>query len=128
MRIESPGGSQFASELIRQELELAQLSGTPVVASFASVAASGGYWVAATADEIVSEATTITGSIGIFSMLMTFENTLEEYGIHSDGVGTSANTTSLSQFTGVNANIRDLLQSQVEHGYQQFINPGGERP
>lgn len=122
LRVDSPGGSQFASELIRQELELAQLSGTPVVASFASAAASGGYWVAATADEIISEATTITGSIGIFSLLMTYENTLADFGIHNDGVGTSTNTTGFGPFTGINENMSALFQSQVEHGYQQFVS------
>ena len=77
----------MASERIRQELELLQLTGKPLVASFGNRAASGGYWIASTADAIVAEPTTITGSIGIFSYLTTFEETLARYGIHADGVG-----------------------------------------
>ena len=73
LRVDSPGGSQLASERIRQELELLQLTGKPLVASFGNRAASGGYWIASTADAIVAEPTTITGSIGIFSYLTTFE-------------------------------------------------------
>ena len=73
LRVDSPGGSQFASEVIRQELELVQIAGKPVVASFGANAASGGYWIAATADAIFAEPTSITGSIGIFSMVPTFE-------------------------------------------------------
>jgi protease-4 len=122
VRIDSPGGSQFASELIRQELELAQLGGTPVVASFGSAAASGGYWLSATADEIVSEATTITGSIGIFSVVTTYEKTLSDLGVHTDGVGTTANTTGLSTLVGINEAMSGVLQARVEHGYDQFVN------
>ncbi|MFT7654756.1 MAG: protease-4 [Candidatus Azotimanducaceae bacterium] len=122
VRVDSPGGSQFASELIRQELELAQLGGTPVVASFGSAAASGGYWLSATADEIVSEATTITGSIGIFSVVTTYEKTLSDLGVHTDGVGTTANTTGLSTLVGINEAMSGVLQARVEHGYDQFVN------
>lgn len=122
VRVDSPGGSQFASEMIRQELELAQLGGMPVVASFGSAAASGGYWLSATADEIVSEATTITGSIGIFSLLTTYEKTLSELGVHTDGVGTTANTTGLSTLVGINEAMSGVLQARVEHGYDQFVN------
>ena len=122
LRVDSPGGSQFASELIRQELELMQLSGTPVVASFASVAASGGYWIASTADRIVSEATTITGSIGIFSYLMTYEDTLAKVGVFADGVSTTDHTFGLNPFTGVNAAMSRVMQSRIEHGYEQFVN------
>ena len=122
VRVDSPGGSQFASELIRQELELVQLSGKPVVASFGSQAASGGYWVSATADEIVSEETTITGSIGNFSILTTFEKTLAKYGVYSDGVGTAANTLGFGMLTGVNAEMAKVLQIRTEQGYEQFVN------
>ncbi|MEM9623232.1 MAG: signal peptide peptidase SppA [Pseudomonadota bacterium] len=122
LRVDSPGGSQFASELIRQELELVQLMGKPVVASFGATAASGGYWIAATADAIVSEPTTLTGSIGIYSIAPTFENSLEQVGVHTDGVGTTEMTLGMSPFTGVNPPMARVLQSQVEHGYKQFIN------
>ena len=121
LRVDSPGGSAFASELIRQELELVQLAGKPVVASFASVAASGGYWISATADAIVSEPTTITGSIGIFSLLPTLENSLERLGIRSDGVGTTPLATA-DPLAGLNPEFKSILQSNIEHGYRQFID------
>jgi protease-4 len=121
LRVDSPGGSQFASELIRQELELVQLAGKPVVASFGSSAASGGYWISATADAIVAEPTTITGSIGIFSYVTTFEDTLERYGVHTDGVGTTAITMGMNPFTGINEPMANILQAQVDNGYAQFL-------
>ncbi|XOV81777.1 MAG: signal peptide peptidase SppA [bacterium] len=121
LRVDSPGGSQFASELIRQELELLQLAGKPVVASFGASAASGGYWVSATADAIVAEPTSITGSIGIFSFIPSFEKTLEKYGVYTDGVGTTELSMGLNPFTGVNQPMAEILQAQVEHGYAQFI-------
>lgn len=121
LRVDSPGGSQFASELIRQELELVQLAGKPVVASFGSAAASGGYWIASTADYIVAEAASITGSIGIFSFITTFEDTLEKVGVHTDGVGTTP-LAGLSTFTGINDSMAQIQQSRVENGYEQFVN------
>lgn len=121
LRVDSPGGGQLASELIRQEIELFQLSGRPVVASFGSVAASGGYWIAATADEIVAEASTITGSIGIFSFVTTYEDTLKRYGVHSDGVGTTDNVLGVSPLAGISEDMSGILQASVEHGYEQFI-------
>lgn len=121
LRVDSPGGSQLASELIRQELELLQVAGKPVVASFGASAASGGYWIAATADQIVAEPATITGSIGIFSVLATFENTLSRYGVYTDGVGTTA-ITGDSVFTGVSDAMAQILQARVENGYEQFLN------
>lgn len=122
VRVDSPGGSSFASELIRQELELVQLAGKPVVASFASTAASGGYWIAATSDAIVAEATSITGSIGIFSILLTFEQGLAEYGVHSDGIGTTPLSAGYGSFTGVSDAMAKVLQSSVDHGYRQFTD------
>ncbi|HAS16116.1 MAG TPA: signal peptide peptidase SppA, partial [Idiomarina abyssalis] len=74
LRIDSPGGSAFASEIIRQEILQAKEAGIPVIASMSSVAASGGYWIAADADKIVAAPTTITGSIGVFGLLMTLED------------------------------------------------------
>jgi len=122
VRIDSPGGSSFASELIRSELELVQVAGKPVVASFASTAASGGYWIAATSDSIIAEPTTITGSIGIFSLITTFEKGLAEYGVHSDGVGTTPLSSGYDSFTGVGEAMAQVLQSSVEHGYHQFTD------
>ncbi len=122
LRVDSPGGSQFASELIRQELELLQLAGKPVVASFGATAASGGYWISATAERIVAEPSTLTGSIGVFSYLTTFENSLAKLGVHSDGVGTTPLTLAANPISGINEAMASILQTQVEHGYEQFIN------
>ena len=121
LRVDSPGGSAFASELIRQELELLQIAGKPVVASFGSVAASGGYWISATADAIVSEPTTITGSIGIFGVVPSFENALDRLGIHSDGTGTTP-LTSIDPLAGLNDEFKSILQSNIEFGYRQFTD------
>ena len=121
VRVDSPGGSSFASELIRQELELVQLAGKPVVASFGALATSGGYWISATADTIVAEPTSITGSIGIFSFVPTFENTLARAGVHSDGVGTTALTLGLDAYGGINENMARIQQALVNQGYEQFV-------
>jgi protease-4 len=120
LRVDSPGGSAFASEIIRQEVELLKAAGKPVIASMGTYAASGGYWISASADAIVAEPTTITGSIGIFGLMMTFENTLDTLGIHADGVG----TTELAGFSPVRAmtpSMQTLFQMAIERGYQEFI-------
>ncbi len=121
LRIESPGGSSFASELIRQELELVQLEGKPVVVSMGAVAASGGYWIAATADRIVAEPTTITGSIGVFGILPTFEKSLAQIGVNTDGVATTP-LAGADPLSGLSEQYADILQTNVEHTYELFIN------
>lgn len=122
LRVDSPGGSAFASELIRQELELLQQSGKPVVVSMAGVAASGGYWIAATADEIWANPGTITGSIGIFGLFPTFENTAKSLGIGVDGVGTTSLSGAGNPFIPINSKFGNILQANIENGYQRFIN------
>ncbi len=122
LRVDSPGGSAFASEVIRQELELAQAAGKPVVASMAGVAASGGYWISATADEIWASPTTITGSIGVFSIVPSFEDSLSSVGVTRDGVGSSALTGAFDFFSGVNERMGSILQATVEHTYGRFLN------
>lgn len=122
LRVDSPGGSAFASELIRRELERAQEDGIPVVASMGSLAASGGYWISATADKIISEPTTITGSIGIFGVLLTAENAMETLGIHSDGVGTTSLAGGYSMTRPMNPLVGDIIQQSIENGYDKFIN------
>ncbi len=120
VRVDSPGGSAFASEMIRLELELAQIDGIPVVASFASVAASGGYWLSATSDYILTEPNSVTGSIGVFSVFLTAEKALDKLGIHADGLA----TTPFSQadpFTSPSKSLNEALQLSVEHGYKQFV-------
>ena len=122
LRVDSPGGSAFASELIRQELELTQLAGKPVVVSMGSVAASGGYWISSTADRIVAHPTTITGSIGIFALLLTLEDSLASIGVHTDGVGSSPLSGALDPARGLNEPMQRVLQSNIEHGYRKFVN------
>jgi len=121
LRIDSGGGSKSASEIIRSELKAAQDSGIPVVASMGSVAASGGYWIAASSDEIWALPTTITGSIGIIGLLPSFEKTLGHYGINSDGVATTPIAGGASATRGVSPVYGELLQSVIEAGYQQFL-------
>lgn len=121
MRINTPGGSSFASELIRQELELTQVAGKPVVISMGPVAASGGYWISATADAIVAEPTTITGSIGVFGILPTFERSLAELGVTTDGVATTP-LGGADLLTGLNEPTRTILQASTEHTYRHFLN------
>ena len=119
--VDSPGGSAFASEIIRQEVENLQKAGKPVVAVMSTYAASGGYWISAGADQIWAAPSTITGSIGIFGMFLTFENPLDYLGVHTDGVGTTdfagfGNTKTLDPRMG------QILQRGIEHGYDQFIS------
>ncbi len=89
LRVDSPGGSAFGAELIRRELELTRAAGKPVVVSMGDLAASGGYWVATAADEVIADAATITGSIGVFTLLPTAEKTLDKLGVHTGGVTTT---------------------------------------
>lgn len=121
LRVDSPGGSTFASELIRRELELAQKAGKPVVASMGSVAASGGYWISMNADEIWASPTTITGSIGIFAMFPTIERTLAKVGIHNDGVGTTPLAGSLRPDRTLTPEAKEIIQLMTDQGYQEFI-------
>ncbi|HIF9537349.1 signal peptide peptidase SppA [Photobacterium damselae] len=120
LRVDSPGGSAFASELIRNEVDALQKAGKPVVVSMSSVAASGGYWISSSADKIIANPTTITGSIGIFAVMTTFEKGLNKLGIYNDGVGTTP-------FAGVGVTralpqgVGEIFQLGVDHGYQRFI-------
>ena len=122
LRIDSPGGHAFASELIRQELELTQLADKPVVASMGPVAASGGYWIAATADRIVAHPTTITGSIGIFGLVATFEEALAGVGVQGDGVGSLPLSGGFDPLRGLNEPAQRVLQASIRHGYDNFVN------
>jgi len=121
LRVDSPGGSAYASEIIRQEIDLLQAAGKPVIASMGTVAASGGYWISSSADKIYAAPTTITGSIGIYGMFMTFENSLSKLGVYTDGVG----TTELAGF-GVTRpltdGMADVFQLNIDRGYQDFIS------
>ncbi len=121
LRIDSGGGSMLASEVIRQEVDALKAAGKPVVASFSSVAASGGYYIAMDADQIYSEPTTITGSIGVFGLTATFEKTLDKIGVASDGVATSPLAGALRPERALTAETREVLQLGVEHAYHDFV-------
>ena len=121
LRVDSPGGSSFASDLILREVELTKEAGKPVVVSMGSVAASGGYWISMAGDQIYASPSTITGSIGIFGMLPTFQNTLAKVGIHSDGVGTSALSDAYDVTRPMSPLMKQLFQLSIDHGYQEFI-------
>ena len=122
LRIDSGGGSAFASEVIRQEILELKKTGKPVVVSMGSVAASGAYWIAADADRIVASANSLTGSIGIFMAIPTFENTLGRLGIRRDGVGTTNLSGSLDLSAPLSAEVKDAIQLTLEHGYRTFLS------
>jgi len=121
LRVDSPGGSAFASELIRNEILALEDAGKPVVASMSSVAASGGYWISMAADRIIAKETTITGSIGIFGMFPTFQRSLETLGIHTDGVGTTRLSDALRPDLAMSEEARDIFQALINDGYEEFI-------
>jgi protease IV len=121
LRIDSPGGSSFASEVIRREVEALRGARKPVVASMSSLAASGGYIIAMEADRIVASPATITGSIGIFAMFPTFQRSLERLGVHVDGVGTTALSGEFRPDRPMGDATRDILQQSIEYQYRQFI-------
>lgn len=118
--VDSPGGSAFASEVIRQEIEHLKDTGKPVVAAMSSMAASGGYWISASADQIWASPSTITGSIGIFGMFMTFEESLSYLGVHTDGIGTT-DFSGLSRTRTLDPGVSDIFQRSIERGYDKFI-------
>ena len=122
VRIDSPGGSAFASDQIRRELELARSAGLPVVVSMSSVAASGGYWIATAADEIWAAPTSVTGSIGIFSAFPTWEQSLQSIGIHNDGVGTTLMADAFNPNRPMNPLVARSLEQLMQQGYRVFID------
>jgi protease IV len=122
LRIDSPGGSAFASDTIRRELELLKLAGKPLVVSMGSVAASGGYWIATSADEIWAAPATVTGSIGIFSAFPTFERSLETIGIHNDGIGSTRLADAFNPSRPMNALMADALNQIMGQSYRTFLS------
>ncbi|TQV77449.1 signal peptide peptidase SppA [Aliikangiella marina] len=121
LRVDSGGGSAFASEIIREELVKAQEQGIKVVVSMGDVAASGGYWISATADEIWAHPTTITGSIGIFGMLPTFEKPMNKYGIFRDGVGTTKYANPVDTGQALSPDVAEIIQTSIDSGYEKFL-------
>ncbi|MEZ8099560.1 signal peptide peptidase SppA [Vibrio bivalvicida] len=120
LRVDSPGGSAFASEVIRNEVDALKEAGKPVVVSMSSLAASGGYWISMSADSIVAQPTTLTGSIGIFSVVTTFEKGLNKLGVYTDGVGTSP-FSDVGVTTGLSKGASQAFQMGIEHGYNRFV-------
>lgn len=121
LRIDSPGGSAFAAEIIADEVRALQAAGKPVVASMSSVAASGGYSIAMHADKILANPSTITGSIGVFGMFPTYQRSLDAIGIGTDGVGTTPLSGQLQPDREMSEQTRQLLQLLVEDTYDDFI-------
>jgi protease-4 len=121
LRIDSGGGSAFASELIRQEILQLQKAGKPLVVSMGSMAASGAYWLAADADKIYASSNTITGSIGIFGAFPTIEKSLAEIGVFNDGVGTTKMAGQGNLTRPMSEDLRIAVQLKIERGYRQFI-------
>lgn len=119
LRVDSPGGSAFASEVIRHEVVALREAGKPVVVSMSSLAASGGYWVSMSADKILAQPTTLTGSIGVFSVITTFEKGLDNIGVKTDGIGTSP-FSGVGVTTGLSAGASEAIQLGVEHAYNRF--------
>jgi protease-4 len=122
LRIDSGGGSAFASEVIRAELQKLQEAGKPLVVSMGSMAASGGYWISAGADEVWATPATLTGSIGIFGAFPTVDNMLQDLGVSTDGVGTTAVAGKLRPDLPLDPILASAIQSGVEYGYRRFIN------
>jgi protease IV len=122
LRIDSPGGSMFASEVIRREIDALREAGKPVLASMSSVAASGGYYIAMDADEIWASPATLTGSIGVFAVFPTIERTLGKAGVTVDGVGTTPLADALRIDRTLDEQAREILQLAVEHAYRVFVN------
>jgi len=122
VRVDSPGGSAFASEVIRRELKLFSEAGIPIVISMGSLAASGGYWISAPADEIWATASTITGSIGAFSVVPTIDESLDAVGLNTDGVETGPLAGAFRLDRPLSDKAQSIFQSQINHLYSEFLN------
>ena len=121
MRVDSPGGSAFAADVILRELEAFRATGRPLVVSMSSVAASGGYWISMGADEIWASPTTVTGSIGVGATFPTFSRSLDRLGVHVDGLGTTQLSGQGDPLRELGADISALVQQSIEFTYAEFI-------
>jgi protease-4 len=122
LRVDSGGGSAFASEVIGNEIAALQQSGKPVVASMSSVAASGGYWISVGADRVFASPSTITGSIGIVGMFPTYQRTVRQFGITTDGIGSTPLSGELRPDREMAPHTKQLIQLVIEDGYDDFIS------
>ena len=121
LRVDSPGGSMFASEQILREVQSLRKAGKPVVVSMSTYAASGGYYISAAANQIFASPTTLTGSIGVFSVVPTFQHTLEKLGVKVDGLGTTALAGDMRLDRALTPATRQILQTSVDHAYAEFL-------
>lgn len=126
LRVDSPGGSAYGSELIRRELELTRAAGKPVVVSMGNVAASGGYWISMSADEVIADPATITGSIGVFTILPTAEKVSEKLGVHTGGVTTTWLADAYNPLRPIDPRFSSLVQSSVNHVYSEFTSKAAQ--
>jgi protease-4 len=121
LRVDSPGGSAFGAELIRRELEITRKAGKPVIVSMSDVAASGGYWVSTSSDEVLADPATITGSIGVFGLVPTFDKTLDKLGVHTGGVTTTWLAGGPDLRRPLDPRFGQVIQASVGHIYQEFL-------
>jgi protease-4 len=120
LRVDSPGGSAYGSELIRRELELTRAAGKPVVVSMGGVAASGGYWISMASDEVIADPSTVTGSIGVFAILPTAEKVADKLGIHTVGTTTTWLADAYNPLRPLDPRFGQLIQSSINHVYSEF--------
>jgi protease-4 len=126
LRVNSPGGGVFPSELIRREVELTKKAGKPVVVSMGDVAASGGYWISMDADQIIASPSTITGSIGIFGLWFNVPQTMDKLGLSSDGSATTWLSGAFNPTEPYDERVGAILQSVLDRGYKDFIGKVAE--
>ena len=121
LRVDSPGGSEFAAEKITREVQALRKAGKPVVVSMSTYAASGGYYIASGANQIFASPTTLTGSIGVFSVIPTFQRSLEKLGIKVDGIGTTPLAGDMREDRALGPVSKQVQQLSVEHAYATFL-------
>lgn len=126
LRVDSPGGSGFASEIIRRELELTRQAGKPVIVSMGDVAASGGYWISMTSDAIYADPATITGSIGIYAIVPSAARGLDKIGVHADGTTTTWLAGSFDVAKPLDPRLAEVIDAGIQHGYRDFIGKVAE--
>lgn len=126
LRVDSPGGSAFGSELIRRELELTRAAGKPVVVSMGNLAASGGYWISMASDEVIADASTITGSIGVFALFPTVDKVMDKLGIHSGGQPTTWLGDAGNPTRPMDPRFGQLIQASINHVYAEFTTKAAQ--
>ncbi len=122
LRVRSPGGSVFGSELIRRELEITRKAGKPVLVSFGDIAASGGYWISMAADEVIADPAAVTGAIGVYLLIPSADKAWEKLSLHTHGTTTTWLAGALDLRRPLDPRLRELLQTGVEHRYKEFVS------